>query len=235
MTQSAWKYSRRHPACVTCEREFDEGEAHYSLLRVSEQAELQRLDLCDRCWPDRLVEDGGELAVEGRAVEGRAVEGSAVENSLWWRARRRAQGRRGLAVDLEALEAVFLQLAGHGGERHRQLRYVLCLLLMRKRRLLLDRATVGPEGELLLVRRPRRKEQLPVAVYDLPADRLDEIRSSLQRLFEGEGLEDLGARAPEGDGAAAVEPGPDPSSAGEEPTPTLDGPTPTRDGPTPDP
>jgi hypothetical protein len=178
MSQASWSYGRRHPSCVDCEREFVDGEAHFSLLEISAEADLARVDVCEACWGRRSPEEG----------------------SIWWRARRREAKKQGLAIDMEALEAIFHQLADKTEERHRELRYVLCLLLMRKRRLLMNRAVRRSGGEFLLVRRPRRKDEIAVEVFDLAADRLDEIRSSLQRLFEGEGLdpEALGGDAAEG-------------------------------------
>ncbi|MEO0651005.1 MAG: hypothetical protein AAFZ65_10030, partial [Planctomycetota bacterium] len=152
-------------------------------------AELHRTDVCIRCWDARDADARPEL---------------------WWRARRQPAAKQGLAIDMEGLEAVFHQLADNQNERHRELRYVLCLLLMRKRRLLMNRAVRRKGGEFLLVRRPRRKDEIEVEVFDLSSDRLDEIRAGLQRLFEGEGLEDPAAipadeepAVGEGDGAEA--------------------------------
>lgn len=184
---SHWKLGRRHPACLRCQRPFGEGEAHYSVLASSADS-LERLDLCHACWP--------------------AEQSSGAVGRAWWRARRPLGQRRGLAVDLEGLEALFHALAEAPEERLRELRYVLCLLLLRKRRLFLVRATMralpGSEqrGEFLVVRRPRRKEEeFLVQVYDLAADRMESLRSDLERLFEGAGLEDLAAQAPAASGA----------------------------------
>lgn len=164
MADGNWKYGRRQPACPDCEREFEDGEAHLSFLTVDEEAQLERVDLCEACWKAR----GDE------------------QPEIWWRARRRIAERRGLAVDMEALEAVFHQLGGREEESHRELRYVLCLLLMRKRRVLMNRAIRRKDGEFMLVRRPRRKEDIEVEVFDLAPERMDSIRVGLQRLFEGE-------------------------------------------------
>ena len=176
MSQTPWKYSRRHPSCVDCEREFADGEAHFSVLRVDEEAALLRDDVCASCWNDEREASG----------------------DLWWRTHRHIERKAGLQVDMEALDHVFHQLADRKEERFRELRYVLCLLLMRKRRLILGRATRRRGGEFLLVRRPRRKEEIEVEVFDLGAERLDQVRAMLQSLFEGEGLTEEGALAGEG-------------------------------------
>jgi hypothetical protein len=210
---SHWKLGRRHPACLRCQRPFGEGEAHYSVLAASVDS-LERLDLCHACWP----------AEQQTGAAGRA----------WWRARRPLGQRRGLAVDLEGLEALFHALAEASEERLRELRYVLSLLLLRKRRLFLVRATLralpgsDQRGEFLVVRRPRRKEEeFFVQVYDLGAGRMESLRADLERLFEGAGLDDLAA-APQAEGpAGGAAPGEsalaDPAGA---PAPLAGGPAP---------
>lgn len=187
---SHWKLGRRHPGCLRCERVFVEGEAHYSMLSIQGDR-LERLDLCHACWPTEPVVEGAQRA--------------------WWRARRPLNHKRGLSVDLEGLEALFHALSDSRSERLLELRYVLALLLLRKRRLFLVRATVkalGPgsdaRGEFLVVRRPRRKEEeFLVQVFDFAPGRIEALRGDLERLFEGIGLEELAA----GESGAEGQPG----------------------------
>lgn len=167
-----------------------EGEAHYSMLSIQGDR-LERLDLCHACWPTEPVAEGAQRA--------------------WWRARRPLNHKRGLSVDLEGLESLFHALADSRSERLLELRYVLALLLLRKRRLFLVRATVkalapgsDARGEFLVVRRPRRKEEeFLVQVFDFAPGRIEALRGDLERLFEGIGLEELAA----GESAAESQPG----------------------------
>jgi hypothetical protein len=86
---------------------------------------------------------------------------------------------------------------------------------MRKRRLSIDRIERGPEGERMIVKRPRRDERYEVFVYDFTPERMEDLRAELQAIFDGaegpEGvsleLEDEDGRAPSGT-AAATEDGP---------------------------
>jgi hypothetical protein len=189
---SHWKLGRRHPACLRCERTFAEGEAHYSMLQIAADR-LERLDLCPACWPAETAGSG--------------AEGSS---RAWWRARRPLNQKRGLAVDLEGIEALFHALADRRETRLLELRYVLSLLLLRKRRLRLVRATVralgtGDEarGEFLVLRRPRRmEEEFLVQVFDFPAGRIEALRGDLERLFEGVGLEEVAPDSPTPDAVA---------------------------------
>lgn len=160
---SDWKFGRRQGGCTACERPFSEDEAHVSSLVIAAE-EPQRDDVCLECWAER-EED---------------------EQLFWWRTHHRVGKKKGLALNLEALEAFFLALEGKQDQTLRELRYILCLILMRKRRLKIVRILRGKSGEAMLVRRPRRKESLRVWVYDFAPERMEELRIKLVRIFDGD-------------------------------------------------
>ena len=93
--------------------------------------------------------------------------------------------KRSLQLDMDSLERLFLELEGRPESRLRELRYVICLLLMRKRRVKVLKVERGSEGESFLVRRPRRDESLRVFVFDFDAERMEELRHDLQAIFDG--------------------------------------------------
>ena len=191
----SWKFHRRQGACSVCDRPFEDGEVHYSRLFVR-AGELERGDACWRCW----------TAEQAARAEGHELEPAARELEVfWWRTRHSAHKQRGLALNLPALEALFLSLEGRGETRLRELRYLLCLILMRKRRLKLVRIRREKEGEAFEVRRPRRQESLKVWVFDFTPERMDELRAELRELFEN-------AEA-EREGAPPAEPGAEADSA----------------------
>jgi hypothetical protein len=111
-------------------------------------------------------------------------------------------------ADFEALEGLFLALEGREEPALRELRYLLALLLMRKKRVKLVRTARRDDGEAMLLRRPRRTEELVVYVFDLPPERAQVLRDKLRAIFEGaEVAELLGAAdgAPaEGEAGAAA-------------------------------
>jgi hypothetical protein len=206
---SDWKIARRGGACSSCERVFDEDEPHVSKLFLREGEPL-REDQCQECF--------------AKDTEG--------EEIWWWRTRHRSGKKRGLQLDLEAIEALFLSLEGKTDPKVGELRYVLCLILMRKRRLKIDRIVRDAEGEAMIVRRPRRKEGLRVAVHEFSPERMDELRARLVRLFDGgegdvEGPTGEPEATPEAPTEAATEAAPedDPEPASEE-TPTAETPAP---------
>lgn len=181
-----WQIGNRVATCKGCDTEFKDGDHLYSLLRVTDTG-LERADLCLECHANEQLS-------------------SAL---FWWRTRYQVEEQRGLKLDLEALEALFLALDPDGGkedaaggqptsERLLQLRYLLCLILLRKRRLKVTKVARkhnGIEGEFFLVKRPRRTEQLAVAVFDFDADRIAELRDDLQRIFEGADPAELASSA----------------------------------------
>jgi hypothetical protein len=216
-----WQIGRHVPKCATCETEFKDGDRLYSLLQVSDDG-LERQDLCVRCYSDE-----------------------AVANAVfWWRTRHQVEEQRGLKLDLEAIEALFLALDPHRAsqgtqaaedgdepneaatrdatadqdehdseaasavtassmasglpinERLLELRYLICLVLLRKRRLKVTkvaRSYRGEVGEFFLVKRPRRQEELAVRVFDFDADKIAALRADLQRIFEGADPAELAA------------------------------------------
>lgn len=192
---SDWTFRRRQAECQGCAKRFEEGERHASSLAIVGES-LTREDVCVGCWLGRAGRD--EL--------------------FHWFTRHR-EGKRGLQLDLGTLEALFVRLEGRAEPRVREMRYLLALLLLRKRRIKVDRILREPEGEAMLVHRPRRKESFRVFVFDFSPERMQALRADLVLLLEGaepsprEGESASGAARPgseaEGEegGASAPEPG----------------------------
>ena len=212
---STWTISRRQGRCAETEREFEEGERHISLLTVIEGS-LPRADLSVGAW-------------EG--LQGRIEAGEAEPPLFHWFTRHHVERKKTVQLDLESLDRLFLELEGREELQVRELRYVLCLLLMRKRRVKVEKVLREGDEEAFIVKRPRDDRRYKVFVYDFEADRLDEVRAQLQAVFDGAegphgirlGLEDgdLDGEmdAPEAGEAATGEAdtaGPDPEAAGPE-------------------
>lgn len=157
-----WKITRKAPQCAVCSREFTTGERHVSLLSIQGE-ELSRSDACVACF---------------QPTPGR-------EDLFFWFTRMNPAKKRGLEFDLPTLEQLFLRLEGRSEERVRQLRFVLCLILMRKRRLKLERVSRGEDGEALIVRQPRKQDTWKVYVFDFSPDRLASLQTDLLQVFEG--------------------------------------------------
>jgi hypothetical protein len=175
-----WRIHRREPSCARCERAFAEGDRIFSMLYL-EGERLRREDHCEACF-EEPAEPEGEL--------------------LFWRTRHSLDRRARFAVDFEAIEELFLALEGVREPARRELRYLLALLLLRKKRLKLVGVRRQPSGETLCVRRPRRQEEFEVLVFELDSARVSSLQAELARVFEGVGIEALSAPLPEPPAAA---------------------------------
>ncbi len=158
---STWNLRRNKIACSTCEASFGDGDRYFSVL-TTESGDLARSDFCLGCW---------------------AARPGAPADLFWWRTRHAEKKQRGMSFNLEALEALFIALEGRNDLRVQELRYLLCLLLMRKRRLKIVRMTRVGSADAFVVRRPRRQEELTVFVYDFSPERMAELRGELRALF----------------------------------------------------
>ena len=170
---SDWKIRRRHGECSRCQSAFEDGTRHASILRIDDEESLVREDLCPTCWEG---EDQAEML-------------------FWWFTHHQEDNKKTLRLDLESLERLFMELEGREQEKIRELRYLVCLLLMRKRKLKLIRVERKKQGEKLILRRPRRTEELSVWVADFSPERMEEMRTSLQEALEGAGAAEPQERA----------------------------------------
>jgi hypothetical protein len=219
-----WKISRRRGACAACERDFDDGERHVSTLRVNAEG-LERADLCLAWWNAAPAEASGEAcrgACQERVEAG--AEGPTLgEDLFWWATRFQAERRQTVQLDLESLQRLFLELEGTEDGRLQELRYVLCLILMRKRYLKVERVLRTADGEAFRVKRPRRDERYEVRVFDFTPERMAQIRTELQAIFDGaetvEGV-DLTDTPVEETGTQPEETGTQPEETGTQPEET---------------
>ena len=162
-----WRLHRSEPRCARCERPFTEGEAIFSMLFLDAEA-LRREDKCEGCF-EEPGEPRGEL--------------------LFWRTRHTLDRRARFAVDFQAIEELFLALEGERRTERQELRYLLALLLLRKKRLKLVGVRRQSSGESLCLRRPRRQEEFEVQVFELDSARATALQAELARVFEGAGVE----------------------------------------------
>ncbi len=198
-----YKIGASSRTCHVCGREFAVGEAYYSaVVEADPDAEemFARHDFCSDCWDPG---GGGYFS--------------------FWKTRvpepppARPAGPQ--LVDLARLMQLFEHLADADQEPAQRFRYVLALVLMRKKRLRLvsSRRVAGGRGEEVTLREvgSRRRH-----VVRCPSLSEDEIRSVTDRLGEvldmpeqwdrietGEDEavegEDEGDKAPEGEGEVA--------------------------------
>lgn len=141
------------------------------MLVVNDGA-LERVDVSMQAWRDlraRIESD----------------ESDDEEPLFWWVTRHEVAKKKTVQLDMESLAALFVQLEGREELQVRELRYVLCLLLMRKRRVKVEKVLRENGEESFVVKRPRDDQRYKVYVYDFEPERLDEVRAQLQAVFDG--------------------------------------------------
>ncbi|MGD0896615.1 MAG: hypothetical protein ABR915_02185 [Thermoguttaceae bacterium] len=162
-----YEVQRSARRCSTSGREFAPGEEFYSVL-VADGAELRRYDFAVDVW-----------------------QGPPSGALGWWKSQvpdrnagRGHHAKRGRGAPNDVLLSFFDEL-GDGPDRQ-ETRYVLALLLVRRRVFRLEEERRDPVGrETLVLYCPRRD-----ATYEIPAvapegDRAEQIQQELARLLEG--------------------------------------------------
>ena len=172
-----WKFGRRQGGCVVCDREFLEQEPHVSLLSIAE-LESGRSDICRECFAKLSSEDGLDAG------------------KVWWRTRHTVAEKKGVQLDLESLTALFDALEQKEDLGWLELRYLLCLILMRKRRVKVLSVKRIDGVEVFIVRKPRSETQEIVRIFDFTPERQEELRATLTAIFEGADLAELDPNAP---------------------------------------
>ena len=155
------QHATRH--CATTGREFAEGEEFYSVVEDSSGA-LRRQDYSAEAWP-----------------------GPPAEALAWWKCRMpRREEKKNRPAPSQLLLDLFHRLADQPGQK--QLRYVLTLLMIRRRLFRLEETTRDAHGtETLLVYCPRDEASYHVEAVDLEAQQVEAIQDELSRLLAGGG------------------------------------------------
>ena len=145
--------------CAKTERDLQPGEWYYSVL-VPEGSDVVRYDYCCDAW-----------------------EGPPEEAIAWWKSQMpEPNARKASWAPNDVMLDYFQQLEGQQDKA--DLRYILALLMTRRRILRLEETEIDPEkGEQLILFCPRNETEYRVAVAMPDAARAAEIQDELARLL----------------------------------------------------
>ncbi len=146
--------------CTATGRELAPGETFYSVL-VAEGHELRRLDFSAAAW-----------------------KGAPPEAIAWWKSQVPSAGGRAHWAPNDVMLHCFDELAAQ--PERQDIRYLLALLLVRRRVMRLEESQQDQQGrELLVLYCPRRDATYKVPVV-APQDpgRIEQIQQELARLLE---------------------------------------------------
>ena len=154
--------------CVKCERTLEPAEPYMAVV-VEDDEQLQRHDWCLSCWDD--------------------PEREPIANPFGqWRTQAPVKGeKKKLFVDDELLLNFFHRLADDDQPARQSFRFVLTLVLMRKRLLTYNRSVKADDGtETWIVKqRGRPDEQFEVVDPDLDEDKIGEVSEQLAEILQG--------------------------------------------------
>lgn len=157
-----WRVGRRGGTCAGCSAAFAPGRDAVSALYAAGES-FERRDWCGACFQD----------AERR--------GSPFS---WWSAPVPEPEQRKAVFDLGVAREFLQRLLRDGDPARASLRWLLALLLMRKRIVVVEGQEVRDGVEILTVRIPPADE-----VWEMPAVEIDEaetdrLREELGRLFQ---------------------------------------------------
>jgi hypothetical protein len=155
-----WQYSRREQNCGDCEHVFADGEDVFSMLRMVEEG-LQRADLCRACFECR-----DELA-----------------DVAYWRTTQHDK-RQALRLDFDMLLTLLEGLLQDDRDDRKDLCYLLSLLLVRHRKLRLERVQMKGEQEVMLLRRTRSKKTFAVESREMSEEKRADLSQQLAELVD---------------------------------------------------
>lgn len=123
---------------------------------------LERSDYCPSCW---------------------AQAASKIDNPIFWKTRRKDADETRNLVDINTLNALFLNLIEDSRPEIEGLRYVVALLLIRKKLLKVVRGAKVPRGDLVF-RDPRDTEKrMHIPTPDLSEDSLELLKEQLGQIL----------------------------------------------------
>jgi len=146
--------------CATTGRELSPGERFYSVL-YDRGATLERQDFSPEAW-----------------------QGPPGDAFSFWMGRVPAKGAsRRLQVDEEALFDFFQRLADDPEPRKQNFRYILALLLMRKKRLKFDAVRSENDTEYLVLRCARTHRTYNVVNPHLSEEELSAVQDEVHQVL----------------------------------------------------
>jgi hypothetical protein len=155
-----WNMPRRNENCAACAREFEVGETFVAAL-LTTAAGYERRDFCLRC----------SLPADLRPVG-------------TWRTRRpESTPRKTQAFDREAIYAFFLRLEDARRPEQLQFRFLLALLLWRKKVLKLERSLDMGAHQIWEFSTPRTHETHRVTRPELDESELDRLSTQLETVL----------------------------------------------------
>ncbi len=160
---SEWEIDKPLGQCYGTGRKIEYGEEYFGALAVTEQG-LQRRDFCADYWLSQKP-----------------------EVFCYWKTRMPHPGqKKARFVDDDMLMAFFERLAAENEQEKINFRFVLALILMRKRRLKYDSSQTSDNKEIWRLRVTGDKEVVEVINPHLDEAQIEQLSSQMSRILQTE-------------------------------------------------
>ncbi len=156
----SWKLGRRATTCVGCDASFAPGAAVTSALHTGEGG-FARRDWCETCF-----------------------ETASATAFSWWTATLPLETDKKPTFDLSVAREFLVRLLAEGGEEREALRYLLVLLLMRKRIVRLHEQIDRDGVDVMIVTIPPSDEPHEISCPPIDEAEAESLRAELGRLFD---------------------------------------------------
>jgi len=174
MTSTAWKTGHRGEGCGACQGDFAPGSVVVSALFEAVPTGGDEFD--DEAAPPFSRTDFCTTCFEGDADTGTPFS--------WWRFVVPAPEEKKATFDLGVAREFLQRLLGQNDPDRASLRYLLTLLLMRKRIVKVTEQFSDERGDVMSIRFPPGDDLFEVVCCELSEEETDSLREQLGALFE---------------------------------------------------
>lgn len=159
-----WEIEKPLGQCYGTGRKIEYGEEYFAALVETDQG-LQRRDFCDEYWQDKNP-----------------------DVFCYWKTRMpHPDQKKQIFVDDEMLMAFFDRLAGETEQEKINFRFVLALILMRKRRLKYDSSKIEDDKEIWRLRIVGGDKQFVELINpNLNEEQIEQLSSQLSQILQVE-------------------------------------------------
>ncbi|UCD27380.1 MAG: hypothetical protein JSV03_09635 [Planctomycetota bacterium] len=158
-----WEFAKTTGKCAKTGRPLAEGEAYYAVL-IENPDTFERRDYSFDAW-----------------------DGPPEGSFCYWRGKIPIREKnKTMAVDFEVLTHLFLRLEDADSEPKQRFRFMLALLLMRKRLLKLEQTLQQDEHEYWILRLVKDQSQHKVLNPQLTGEQVDQLSQQLTTILSGD-------------------------------------------------
>ena len=158
-----WKVERGERRCQGCEAQFQEGDEYYSAL-LDHGVEFERRDYCHKCW---------DQAREG-----------AQTFSFWKTRIPFKEEEKKLFVDDAVIFEFFERLENEQEASRVNFRYLLALILMRKKGLKFTDIQHEGGDEFLILKQPKTDREFRVFNPRLSEEQLEQVQQDIGQILD---------------------------------------------------